>query len=141
MEQSSVCTAPSVSVSTGRHRLLLIDDNVTERDLYEMALEPEFNVITATRGVVGLALAAVERPDAIVLDVMMPEMDGWETCSRIKGQPATADIPVILLTGTHEHDLSRQATAVGASAILIKPCSLERLRQTILAALDRSRES
>jgi len=135
MEESSADTEPSLRAGTGRHRLLLIDDNVNERELYKLALEPEFSVITANRGADGLALAESERPDAIVLDVMMPGMDGWETCTRIKGQPGTADIPVILLTGTHDHDLSRQATAAGASAILIKPCAPERLRRTILSAL------
>src|SRR6266851_5152159 len=90
-----------------RVKLLLIDDCVAERDLYECVLETEFNILTATRGADGLALADRARPDTIVLDVMMPGMDGWETCTHIKSNPITANIPVILLTGVDDRDLSQ----------------------------------
>lgn len=121
--------------SRGRRSLLLVDDCAPERNLYEMALGGEFSVLTADRGADGLALAARARPDAIVLDVLMPGMDGWETCTRIKSDPATADIPVILLTGADDRDLSQHAMAVGASALLRKPCPTDRLRERILAVL------
>jgi len=121
-----------------RVRLLLVDDCVAERDLYEMTLTPEFKVITASRGDQGLAIARSERPQAIVLDVMMPGMDGWETCTRIKCDAVTADIPVILLTGADDRDLTQHANAVGASALLQKPCPADRLRKTIVSVLDRN---
>jgi CheY-like chemotaxis protein len=120
-----------------RVNLLLIDDCVAERDLYECALAPEFSILTATRGADGLALADRARPDAIVLDVLMPDMDGWETCTNIKGNPATADIPVILLTALDDGDLSQRAIAVGASAVLHKPCSADRVRAAVLIAVKR----
>ena len=121
-----------------RVQLLLVDDCVAERDLYEMTLTPEFKVITASRGDQGLAIARSERPQAIVLDVMMPGMDGWETCTRIKCDAVTADIPVILLTGADDRDLTQHANAVGASALLQKPCPADRLRKTIVSVLDRN---
>ena len=119
-----------------RPRLLLIDDCVALRDLYELALEREFDVLTATRGAEGAALARDVQPDAIVLDVAMPGMDGWETCALIKCDDSTAHIPVILLTGTDDRDLAQHATAVGAAAVLRKPCQADRLRDAILAALS-----
>ena len=118
-----------------RRRLLLIDDCVALRDLYELVLEREFDVLTATRGAEGAALARDVQPDAIVLDVTMPGMDGWETCALLKHHDFTAHIPVIMLTG-EGGDLAQRATAVGASALLQKPCPAERLRDTILAALS-----
>ena len=121
-----------------RVQLLLVDDCVAERDLYEMTLTPEFKVITASRGEQGLAMARSERPQAIVLDVMMPGMDGWETCTRIKCDAVTADIPVILLTAADDRDLTQHANAVGAAALLQKPCPADRLRKTIVSVLDRN---
>jgi len=117
-------------------RLLLVDDYAPERDLYEIALEPHFHVLTASNGPEGVATAIAERPQVIVLDVLMPGMDGWETCTRIKSHPVTADIPVILLTGSDEHNLSRHAIAVGAAAILTKPCPGDRLVDRIRAVLS-----
>ena len=116
-------------------RLLLVDDCVAVRDLYELALEPSFQVSTANRGVEGLALAMTEHPDVVVLDVLMPGLDGWETCAAIKSNPQTAGIPVILLTAADDRDLTQHAIAVGASALLNKPCPADRLVNTILSAL------
>jgi CheY-like chemotaxis protein len=117
-------------------QLLLVDDCRSERDLYELTLTPEFKVITASRGAQGIAMARRERPHAIVLDVLMPGMDGWETCTRIKCDASTADIPVILLTGCNDRDLTQHANAVGASALLQKPCPADKLRDTIVSVLD-----
>jgi CheY-like chemotaxis protein len=118
-----------------RPRLLLIDDCVALRDLYELVLEREFEILTAARGAEGAALARDVQPDAIVLDITMPGMDGWETCELIKCHDLTAHIPVILLTGAEDGDLAQRATAVGASALLRKPCQADVLRETIFATL------
>jgi CheY-like chemotaxis protein len=121
---------------TGRRpHLLLVDDCVAQRDLYELVLQPEFEVLTANRGAEAVALATKECPDVIVLDVMMPDVDGWEACTQIRSHWRTANVPVILLTGAEDRDLSRHATAVGATAILKKPCPADVLRQTISSAL------
>ena len=114
--------------------LLLVDDCVAERDLNALALGTEFTVLTANRGAEGIALALRERPDVVILDVNMPGMDGWETCAVLKRNPITADIPVVFLTGTSDDRLTQHALAVGASAILSKPCPIDTLRDTVLAA-------
>jgi CheY-like chemotaxis protein len=117
-------------------RLLLVDDCVAVRELYEMVLEPEFAIVTANRGDDGIAVAIAEHPDVIVLDVAMPGLDGWETCAALKSNPSTARIPVILLTGVEDVDLSQHAMAVGAYAVLNKPCPADRLLMQIRSALD-----
>jgi CheY-like chemotaxis protein len=122
--------------SEERPKLLLVDDCVSQRDLYQMVLDPEFNVITASRGLDAVALAAAERPDVVVLDVMMPGLDGWETCTRIKSHPGSADTPVLLLTGNTDADLAQHAIAVGAEAVISKPCSADRLLRMIRDAID-----
>jgi CheY-like chemotaxis protein len=119
-----------------RPKLLLVDDCVAERDLYEMVLAREFNILTANRGSDGVHMALSERPDVVVLDVNMPGLDGWTTCTFIKSHPDTADIPVVLLTGADDIDLTQHAVAVGASALLTKPCAADKLRNTIRQALE-----
>jgi CheY-like chemotaxis protein len=120
--------------------LLLVDDCAGVRDLYQLALEPTFQVLTASRGTDGIAIATSERPDVVVLDVVMPGLDGWETCAAIKSNPLTADIPVILLTGADDRDLTEHANAVGASALLNKPCPADRLLAAIRSALGEEIE-
>jgi CheY-like chemotaxis protein len=117
--------------------VLLIDDCVDQRDLHELALEDDFTILTAARGREGLAVARRAKPDVIVLDVMMPGMDGWETCTRIKSEPETAHIPVVLLTGATDVDLRDHAIAVGAFEVLKKPCSVDRLRDVVSAAMKQ----
>jgi CheY-like chemotaxis protein len=125
---------PSIG-EPSRLTLLLVDDCVAEREFYAQALETEFNILTAGRGSDGVTLALNERPDLVLLDVAMPGMDGWTTCTYIKSHPDTADIPVVLLTGTDDVDLTQHAVAVGASALLTKPCQPDKLRNTIRQAL------
>jgi CheY-like chemotaxis protein len=117
-----------------RPSLLLVDDCIAERDFHALALETDFTIVTADRGDQAVALAVRERPDVVVLDVNMPGMDGWEACTALKCHPTTADTPVIILTGANDRDLTQHAIAVGASAILRKPCPAETLRATALAA-------
>jgi len=124
-----------LSIEPSRPTLLLVDDCVAEREFYEHALETEFNILTASRGSDGVALALNERPDLVLLDVKMPGMDGWAACTYIKSHPDTADIPVILLTRTDDVDLTQHAVAVGASALLTKPCPPDKLRNTIRQTL------
>jgi CheY-like chemotaxis protein len=114
-----------------RTRLLLVDDCITERDLYECVLRATFDVMTAARGAEGVELAIRTQPDAIVLDLSMPGMDGWETCRQLKGHLETASIPVVLLTGDDDPTLSERARRVGAVALLVKPCSVDRLNTAI----------
>jgi CheY-like chemotaxis protein len=116
----------------------IVDDCIEQRDLYELALERDFEIVTAARGVDAIALAIVRQPDAIVLDLRMPGMDGLVVCRHLKRDPVTADIPVIILTGDDDHGVQTEALIAGAAAVLTKPCSAPRLIGTLRAAVDRS---
>jgi CheY-like chemotaxis protein len=119
----------------GRPRVLLVDDSAEYRDLYALMLEQTATVITASRGEDALAIASAEPVDAIVLDVMMPGMDGWQTCEQLKSNPQTSAIPVIMLTSLDGRDVPETAARVGAASVLIKPCPVDRLAFAIKAAL------
>src|SRR5437763_16976695 len=91
--------------SRPRPLILIVDDCVEQRDLYELALEPDFEIVTAGRGRDALLLAIAKIPAAVVLDLYMPGMDGLQVCRRLKRDPLTADIPVIILTGAEDHGM------------------------------------
>ena len=133
--------APSrghVPVARGdRPRVLLVDDSKSQRDLYALMLERTATVLTAERGEDALALAAETPLDAIVLDVLMPGMGGWEVCARLKEQPSTRHVPVIILTSLDGVDAAEPGHRAGAAAVLMKPCPLERLARTIEAVIGR----
>jgi len=87
----------------GPRKVLVIDDEPDLVEMIRMALERMFVVTTAFNGKEGVAKAREDRPDVIVLDVMMPEKDGFTACKELKEDPSTASIPVIILTGVAEH--------------------------------------
>jgi DNA-binding response OmpR family regulator len=115
--------------------VLLVDDSAEYRDLYALMLEHTATVITASRGEDALTIASTRPLDAIVLDVMMPGLDGWQTCERLKSNPLTQSIPVIMLTSLDGLDVPATAARVGAAYVLIKPCPVDRLALAIKAAL------
>jgi two-component system cell cycle response regulator len=115
--------------------VLLVDDSAEYRDLYAVLLEQTATVITASRGEDALVIATTQPLDAIVLDVMMPGMDGWQTCERLKANPITRAIPVVMLTSLDGRDVPATAARVGAASVLIKPCPVERLAAAIHVAI------
>jgi PAS domain S-box-containing protein len=109
--------------------VLVIDDDPATRDLLQRFLQKEgFRVVTTTNGEDGLRLARELAPDVVTLDVLMPGLDGWAVLARMKGDPALAEIPVIVLTIVDERNMGY---ALGAADYLTKPIERERL----LAAL------
>jgi CheY-like chemotaxis protein len=124
---------------SGRRRpfVLLVDDCGDQRDLYELLLESEFDIAAVSRGEHALALAAARRPDVVVLDIQMPGMDGFETCRRLKADPDTASIPIVMLTGGDY--VPADALVAGVFAVLEKPCPERRLVETVDAALAARR--
>ncbi len=135
--------SPPALPETGsdRPRVLLIDDSREHRDLYALMLEGTVTVITAADGERGLAIANAAPPDAVVVDVVMPRMDGWEVCRRLNTNAATAKIPIIMLTAADTADVPARALEAGAIAVLTKPCPPERLVLTISAAVNRRASS
>lgn len=117
--------------------ILLIDDSADQIDLYECALSERYRVLSAVDGETGIALAVAERPDLVIVDLAMPRVDGWEVCRRLKRDPATAAIPIIILTAQDDPDLEEHARLIGAAGLLRKPCDVDRLRDRIGVALRR----
>ena len=116
-----------------RPRVLLVDDCGDQRDLYELLLAAEADTAVAGRGSEAIAVAVAQHPDVIVLDIEMPGLDGFATCRLLKTNPATASIPVILLTGADY--LDAEAQLAGAYAILRKPCPERLLLDAIASAI------
>lgn len=126
---------PAMSKRDDRPRVLLVDDSTEHRDLYAMMLEDFARVVTASRGEDALAMAGAAPPDAIILDVMMPGLDGWRVCERLRANPITAHIPIVLLTSLDTGDMPARARRAGANAVLTKPCPVERLVLTLNASM------
>ena len=109
-------------------KILVVDDEVYILHILEFSLGAEgFQVITANNGELAVERAIQEQPDLIVLDIMMPVLDGYETCRRLKRQAETKDIPVILLTAKGREADKRLGYEVGAIDYIIKPFSPGRL--------------
>ena len=103
-------------------RILVVDDLAANVRLLEARLQAEyFEVFTATNGADAIAVAKAEQPDLILLDVMMPVMDGYETCSRIKDDPATRHIPVVMVTALDQREDRIRGLEAGADDFLTKP--------------------
>ena len=105
------------------HRILIIEDEDDIREVAALSLETVANwqVYTANSGAQGLARAIEHQPDAILLDVMMPGMDGPTTFRELRQNPATAHIPVLLLTAKVQSSDQRRFADLGVEAILFKP--------------------
>ena len=85
-------------------KIMVVEDDLDEAKLIKMVLEGEgYEAACAFNGVEALEKVGSEKPDLIVLDVMMPEMDGFEFCAELRSSPETEDIPVVLLTGVIKH--------------------------------------
>jgi len=118
-------------------RILVVEDDASALRLIEFALQQErYEVITATNGLTGLKKAQTEKPDLVILDLMLPGMDGFEICSRLRKDPETEQLPILILSAkTHETDVST-AHNVGADAYLTKsgdPSEIVSQVQTLLS--------
>jgi DNA-binding response OmpR family regulator len=114
--------SPGPEIAGRSPRVLIVDDERQNRQLLEIMLEAEgFVVLTATGGAEALALVAREPPDVILLDVMMPGMDGYQVAAALKGAAATRSIPVILLTSLDDHQARTLGRDAGADDFLSRP--------------------
>lgn len=125
-------------------RVLLVDDEPAMRAVCRLNLEVEgFDVLEASEGGEALKLALRERPDLVLLDVMMPSMDGYDVARRLQAHPATNRIPIVFMTALAATDDRRRGFDVGAVGYVVKPFDPvylgEKVRTTLarLAAGDR----
>ncbi len=113
-------------------KILLAEDEPDVQLIARLSLKKAgFTVVTAGNGLEALERVAAERPDVILLDWMMPDMDGYETCRRLKADPATAGIPVIFLTARVQEAEVARALALGAAGCIGKPFDALTLGQRV----------
>jgi CheY-like chemotaxis protein len=118
-------------------RILIIDDEDDIREVAALSLETiaGWNVMTANSGLDGIKKAVTEQPDAILMDVMMPAMDGPTTFKEMQKTPAIAHIPVLLLTAKVQGVDQRRFAGLGVSGVLFKPFDPLTLADQMSAAL------
>ena len=127
---------------TEKIKILVVDDEPDFCSIVQAQLEKEgFDVDVAYNGVEGLEKVHASPPDAIVLDVMMPEMDGYEVCKKLKADEKYIDIPIILLTAVASHVTStrythRDGMATEADDYIAKPASAEDITESIKRLLS-----
>jgi CheY-like chemotaxis protein len=119
-------------------RILLVDDEDGVRRITQFSLEAAagWKVLTASSGVEGLSIAETEQPDAILLDVMMPDLDGPTTFQQLQENPLTRSIPVILLTAKASPAEQQPLVALGVTGIITKPFKIPDLIAQIRAILN-----
>ncbi|MBL51975.1 MAG: hypothetical protein CMG57_08475 [Candidatus Marinimicrobia bacterium] len=116
-------------ITDSNYTILVIDDDANAQDMMKKFLEKQdYLIIQARNGDEGLQLAAKHKPDLITLDVMMPEMDGWEVLAALQANDVTKNIPVIMLTMADEPDIGY---SLGATDYLTKPVDWERLSEIL----------
>lgn len=120
-----------------RPSILIIDDQPSNLLMLGNALEEEYELRIATSAAMGLELAESTQPALILLDVMMPQMDGFETCRLLRGHPQLASIPVIFLTAMSELGSESQGLKLGAVDYITKPIHVEIARQRIRNLVER----
>lgn len=122
--------------------VLIVDDDETDASILAYLLKPEFDVVFATNGTHALERAVSVLPDLVLLDVMMPDMDGYEVCTRLKADPVTAAIPVIFITGLQESDAEVRGLELGAADYVTKPfnAAIVRARVRIHIELKKARD-
>jgi twitching motility two-component system response regulator PilG len=123
-----------------RKRVLVVEDEAAVREgIVTLLTFAGYQVLGAERGERGLQLANTERPHVILLDFRLPDLDGYEVCRRLRENPATREIPVVMVTGSEDLALNRRAYAAGAKACVLKPFRGEALIATLEAALAGKR--
>jgi len=120
-------------------KILVVDDEIYIVHILDFSLGMEgYEVVTALDGEQALEKAHAEHPDLIVLDIMMPKLDGYETCKRLKSDASTRGIPVILLSAKGRNVDQKAGFEVGADDYITKPFSPRKLVERINALLGQS---
>ncbi len=119
-------------------KLLYVEDN--DDNLYMLTLWFDvaggYEIVSAPDGTAGIAMATAERPDLILMDLNLPEIDGWEATRRLKADPATRDIPIIALTAHAMAGDREKALATGCDEFETKPIDFDRLLPKVERLID-----
>ncbi len=126
-------------IAREREVVLVVDDSADNLALLSSLLKGTYRVKVATSGAKGLEIAASAAPDLILLDVMMPGLDGYETCRRLKRDPRTSAVPVIFLSAKGDPSDEEAGREAGAAAYLVKPPDPELLLESVRDHLRRGR--
>ena len=122
-------------------KILVVDDDIAINELVKVNLELQgYNVIQAYNGVEGFAKAKQEEPNLIILDVMMPEVDGYTVARRIKQCPEISETPIIMLTALSELDNKVEGFDIGVDDYLTKPFEIDELIVRVRALLKRTNQ-
>jgi len=136
-----IVTKTIESLSDTRHKVLIVDDEPDAVIATKRALEADgYNVIEANNGVMAFDVLKSDIPDVILLDVMMPDMDGFEVCRRLKEEPLYESIPVIMLTAKGEINDKVEGLDIGADDYMTKPFNLKELKARIKTVLRRTQD-
>lgn len=115
-------------------KILIVDDAMTVRNLAKFALgKAGFTIIEAEDGAIGLEKAKAEKPDLVISDLNMPNMNGLEMCRAIKGEDALKNVPIFMLTTEASADVAKEGKEIGIMAWIVKPFVPEKL----LAAVNK----
>ncbi len=123
-------------------KILIVDDTYASRETLETLLQPQgYKLIMAENGLQALDLAAKTQPDLILLDVMMPGMDGFEVCRRLRATPGLAEVPIIIITALDDNSLLLEGLESGADDFVTKPFNRHELsaRVRTITRLNRFR--
>jgi len=124
-----------------QRKILLIEDDLENQSLLKDILSDKYQVLTAKDGEEGFRAAIAQAPDLILLDLMMPKLDGIETCGLLRSHEATRHIPVIILTGTSDFEMQLKALDLGADDLLQKPFRPRELLARMSTKLRRLEEN
>jgi DNA-binding response OmpR family regulator len=134
--------AAAESEAPPRPQIIIVDDDRDTREMLTLALDLEgFEVRTAANGLRLISAMHVDRPDVILLDIMMSWIDGFELCRAIKQNPSFADIPVIFISARKSDEDERAGRAAGAIDYFAKPLDIERLVERIREILASRRRA
>ena len=111
--------------------LLIVDDIKENIDMLKECLKSEYHIIAATSGEKALKIAKIRQPDLVLLDIMMPEMDGYEAITRIRAQNKFSKLPIIALTAKAMKEDKSRCIEVGASDYFPKPVDVEKLKSVM----------
>lgn len=117
-------------------RILVVDDEMDTLNLLKMMLELiGYTAITTSDPAHALTLAEIERPDCVLLDIMMPKLDGFTVCKMLRLHPTTHNLPIVFVTAYQANNLEARRLEAGADLLVPKPASMDALIKTIERAI------